>query len=115
MKLFVFIVSFLITFNVNAQDSTQVVNIKDLFCVIEHQITICTDKKFIPYTGIAYEEYENGKLKSKREYKDGKLDGWSAEYHINGQLEVSEWYSNGILKGASYRKKVKNNKLFWSE
>ena len=37
--------------------------------------------------GLIEEFYENGQLKSKGNYKNGKPDGIQESYHVNGQLE----------------------------
>ena len=42
-----------------------------------------------PITGIVEEFYENGQLKVRQYYKDGKVDGWWESYHINGQVRGS--------------------------
>ena len=84
MKLFVFILSFFITFNVHAQNSTPVVNSRDLFCT---NYSGATDKNFKPYTGISKSYYEDGQLESEENYKDGKREGISKYYYRNGQLE----------------------------
>ena len=65
-----------------------------------------------PYTGNVYSLHPNGKMKSQRNYKDGKLDGLVVVWHENGQkglegnwkdgkedgLQVM-WYKNGKKRG----------------
>jgi antitoxin component YwqK of YwqJK toxin-antitoxin module len=43
-----------------------------------------------PFTGIAFGEYPNSKLKRELPYKDGFPEGLCREWHSNGQLE-REW------------------------
>ena len=63
------------------------------------------------FTGIGYDVYQNGQLKSEISYKDGKYDGLSKIWYENGQLEIESnwtnhkknglsktWYENGQLK-----------------
>ena len=45
--------------------------------------------------------YENGKLKQKEDYIDGKLDGEFIRNHTNGQLNASWAYTNGVRNGKS--------------
>jgi len=64
----------------------------------------------IPFTGIGYSVYENGKLSGEVNLKDGKFDGLLEEWYENGQLKREikykegkndglrkEWYENGQL------------------
>ena len=45
-----------------------------------------------PFTGCSVDYYENGHLKSKENWKDGKRDGLWESYLENGQVEtVSNW------------------------
>ena len=107
MKLFVFILSFFITFNVHAQNSTPVVNSRDLFYA---SYTVCTDKNYKPYTGISKSYYEDGKLKSEENYKDGQLDGISKRYYENGKLRFEYNYKDDKRNGIS-KSYYKNGKL----
>ena len=43
--------------------------------------------------------YHNGQLKTKKIYKDGKLDGESLSYHENGQLKTRANFRDGKRKG----------------
>jgi len=52
-----------------------------------------------PYTGVFYGNYENGQLKQKSNYKDGKLDGLFESYYDSGQLEYQKNYKDGKLDG----------------
>ena len=107
MKLFVFILSFFITFNVHAQNSTPVVNFKDLLCT---KYRGAIDKNYKPYTGISKSYYEDGKLKSEENYKDDKRNGISKSYYKNGKLEREANYKDGKLEGIS-KSYYKNGKL----
>ncbi len=52
-----------------------------------------------PFTGTAYENFENGKKKSRVEFKDGKLDGKVTQWHDTGEKASIVHYSNGIKEG----------------
>jgi quinoprotein glucose dehydrogenase len=43
--------------------------------------------------------WENGNIKSKRNYKDDKLSGLSTMYYATGETQREENYSDGILSG----------------
>ena len=43
-----------------------------------------------------YKYYENGQLKSKWNFKDGKEHGLQKEYYRNGQLRHKTNYKNGV-------------------
>ena len=43
-----------------------------------------------PFTGEIFENYKNGQLKYKSNFKDGKKDGLSESYYENGQLEIKQ-------------------------
>ena len=77
-----------------------------------------------PYTGIVYTFYQNGQIKSSRDFKDGKYhgltksffengqqyteinrkegkrDGLSKQWYPNGQLRYEEYYNDGIRTGS---------------
>ena len=43
--------------------------------------------KKMPFSGVITDHYEDQRLKSRAEHKDGKLDGVTESYYENGQLE----------------------------
>ena len=49
--------------------------------------------------GLIEEFWNNGKLKFKGNYKDGKKDGLWEEYHDNGQLWTKRYYKDGKKDG----------------
>ncbi len=64
-----------------------------------------------PFMGVAYELWENDKLRSEVEFVNGIENGWHKEWYRNGNLkmemflknavlhgEKKEWYENGQLK-----------------
>jgi antitoxin component YwqK of YwqJK toxin-antitoxin module len=55
-----------------------------------------------PFTGISFENDENGQLQQRVNYKDGKLDGLSEDYAENGQLALTGCYNNGKEVDMSY-------------
>ena len=62
------------------------------------------------FSGIAYEIYPNGKLKSESEYQDGLEKPYLKEWYSNGKLKYEqieeegvviknkEWFESGTLK-----------------
>ena len=55
--------------------------------------------KGVPFNGSVTETYDNGQLKGKRTYKDGKKDGFYEEYYENGQLGRKGTYKDGEENG----------------
>ena len=51
------------------------------------------------YNGECIEKYENGIKKSKKTYKNGKLDGLSEKWDIDGTIRESINYKNGVKDG----------------
>ncbi len=64
--------------------------------------------------GIKHEKnyYENGKIKSEKNYENEVLHGIVKDYDINGNVIVEEFYNNGKLDGAVikhiYKESIKN-------
>ncbi len=52
-----------------------------------------------PFTGVAIENYENGKKKSRAEFKNGKLDGKVTTWHETGEKSTLVNYKKGIVTG----------------
>jgi antitoxin component YwqK of YwqJK toxin-antitoxin module len=65
-----------------------------------------------PFTGLAYQNYEDGKKWCTINFVEGREHGWDRTFFRDGQLEVqtpydhglrhgveSEWHKNGSLKG----------------
>lgn len=52
-----------------------------------------------PFTGAVVEYYQNGQLKSKTQVIAGKLHGVSYGYFTNGQMQVEEFFTNGVSHG----------------
>lgn len=48
---------------------------------------------------IIEEFYENGQIKSKKEYKNGVLDGVVEYYFESGEMEIKNQYVDGRLNG----------------
>lgn len=57
------------------------------------------------------EYYENGQLKEKCTYKDGRQDGLCEQYNKDGQLSAKYTYRSGILNGP-YELYEKGGRLF---
>ena len=53
-----------------------------------------------PFTGVLV-EYDNKKLRVKRSYREGKLNGPSLNYHSNGQSKEKVTYKDGKKNGLS--------------
>ena len=52
-----------------------------------------------PFGGTVQEFYENGQLRSKQNFKNGKEEGEFIGYHKNGQLWYKGNYKNGKEEG----------------
>lgn len=65
----------------------------------------------IPFTGVAYELYDDGQIMSETAMTGGVEDGLQVEYYENGQIKskltkhndwihgyVTEWYEDGKIK-----------------
>jgi antitoxin component YwqK of YwqJK toxin-antitoxin module len=65
----------------------------------------------VPFTGIAFSDYPNSRLKREAPYKDGFEEGLCREWFLNGQLKcewfavhgratgkVTEWHETGKIK-----------------
>ena len=51
----------------------------------------------IPYTGNQIDYHENGQLKGKGQYVDGKPEGLFVWYGANGNLEYKYTFKDGII------------------
>ena len=47
--------------------------------------------------GVVEKYFDNGQLKLRANYKDGKLNGLVETWYSNGQLELRATYKNGKL------------------
>lgn len=54
------------------------------------------------YSGIITGKYENGKLKIKEAFKDGKYNGEQFTYYDNGQIQSKATFENGVAVGTFY-------------
>ena len=63
-----------------------------------------------PFTGEIFENYKNGKLEYKVNYKDGKQDGLYESYYKNGQLQYKFNYKDGKEEDGSFESYDKNGK-----
>lgn len=52
-----------------------------------------------PFSGEAFENYKNGKKKSRAEFKNGKLNGKVTTWHETGEKSTLVNYKNGISVG----------------
>lgn len=52
-----------------------------------------------PFSGAAFENYDNGKKKSRAEFKNGKLNGKVTTWHETGEKSTLVNYKNGISVG----------------
>ena len=68
-----------------------------------------------PFTGEMFQKYENGQLKSKVNFIDGKVeDGLYESYYKNGQLRVKENWKDGKLNGL-VEQYYKNGQLIYKQ
>lgn len=54
-----------------------------------------------PFTGLAYEKYDNGELNYFSFYEDGMAHGLQREFYSNGHLKTEEYMKYGQLHGES--------------
>ena len=52
-----------------------------------------------PFTGKNLCKFENGQIKLKQKYKNGKLDGKDREWHDNGQIKRERNFKDGDWNG----------------
>lgn len=52
-----------------------------------------------PFSGVAFEDFDNGKKKSRAEFKNGKLNGKVTTWHETGEKATLVNYKNGISTG----------------
>ncbi len=64
------------------------------------------------YTGIFFEQYDNGQFKIELPCKDGKLEGIRKEWYENGQLKSETPYKDGKFAG-DYKEWFNNGQLRW--
>lgn len=53
----------------------------------------------LPFTGLLVSRYDDESYKMKLEYVDGRKDGVEKQWHLNGKLSQSRFYSKGIKTG----------------
>jgi antitoxin component YwqK of YwqJK toxin-antitoxin module len=63
-----------------------------------------------PYTGIVFNNHDNGNLRYEAPYKNGLKNGEVVSYYQNGQLRVKANYKNGQYDG-SYQEYFDNGEL----
>lgn len=94
MKTFTLITVFLLTFSICYGQKAPV-----------ESLDLQRDGKFYqrnhikPFTGVATEDYPNGKKKSRAEFKDGVLEGKVTKWHNTGEKSSIVIYKNGIRVG----------------
>ena len=72
--------------------------------VLPEQLVVRNETSYLvnsmePFTGITVSYHENGQLRFKGNYKDGKEDGLVERYDENGQLEFKLNYKDGKQDG----------------
>lgn len=63
-----------------------------------------------PFTGVAFEMWNENQLKLECGYKDGKKHGACKKYYENGQIELDCNYNNGLEDGA-WKKYYENGQI----
>ena len=53
----------------------------------------------VPFSGVSVSHYENGQLRSKTSYSNGKRDGIHEWYYNHGQLMTKGFFSNDVPCG----------------
>jgi antitoxin component YwqK of YwqJK toxin-antitoxin module len=49
-----------------------------------------------PFSGVVFEKFSNGTRQTAIEMRAGKVNGWSRGWFENGQLEVEEFFVDGV-------------------
>jgi antitoxin component YwqK of YwqJK toxin-antitoxin module len=83
--------------DLNVSEKPTICNCNDVFLDSDYG-HFYTEKRDEPFTGECKNYFADGKVKSKKIYLDGKLEGLYLEYHENGQVK-SEW---NFLKGRQH-------------
>ena len=52
-----------------------------------------------PFDGLLVSRYSDASFKMKLQYVNGRKDGYEKQWHSNGVLSQSRWYSKGIKTG----------------
>ena len=52
-----------------------------------------------PFTGIIFENYPDGSVRSRSQLSNGVLHGVSEGWHTNGLLQIQEHFQNGVSHG----------------
>ncbi|CAI8322034.1 MAG: Uncharacterised protein [Polaribacter sp. SA4-10] len=107
MKKLLFILLFTPLILFSQENVLNIETIKDEYIEEIYGITYYMGK---PYNGVFYRNFENGQLKYKSNYKDGKRSGLEEEYYESGQLEYKTIYKDGKENGL-YEKYYENGKL----
>ncbi|MEJ6467172.1 hypothetical protein [Fusobacterium ulcerans] len=55
-----------------------------------------------PYSGVITGKYDNGQIKIKETFKDGKYNGEQFTYYENGQIQSKASFENGVAVGTFY-------------
>ena len=63
-----------------------------------------------PFTGVAFDIWEDGQLHYEGTYKDGKQDGLFQTWYDNGQLAIRQNYKDGKYDGL-FQSWYKNGQL----
>ena len=75
---------------------------------LPHYVSLYRKK---PFNGNLTDHYENGQLKFKVSYKNGKWDGLSEEYYENGQLMGKLSYKDGEIENGPSEEYYENGQL----
>lgn len=63
-----------------------------------------------PFTGVAFEQFDDGSIKSEFEYRDGREHGVAREFYTDGSVKSETHYRNGGPHGVD-REWYENGKL----
>ena len=55
-----------------------------------------------PYSGVITGKYDNGQVKIKEIFKEGRYNGEQFTYYDNGQVESKATFENGVAVGTFY-------------
>jgi len=97
-KLVILSMILLASFDINAESKEDSNKVTSINLVERQEITYEVNSQS-PFSGISEDYYENGQLKLRENFNDGKRNGLSLEYYENGQLWGKAFWKDGNRDG----------------
>ena len=66
-----------------------------------------------PFTGIVFENENDGSLSWEEEYIDGFQEGWYRSFHKNGKIKQQWKAHNNIIISGTHKEWDENGNLIW--